>query len=120
MINENRIIFGSGDVLANCMCYGLRFIDSSESYKIGTCITSEIKKDGNDEISVADIRITNFDDLNELKKLLESVKISDTNIFEYDNHIFDFSNFNVKSVDVVLDQLDTLSHSYMWLLPLCV
>lgn len=119
MIKENRIIFGNGDVFVNYTCYGLRFIYNSRPYEIGTSVkTSEISYNDENKTPLVDIRINDFEDLHALKKLLESVKVSDIKTFEYDNHIFDFTNFNVKSVDVVINHLELLSHYYLWLLPL--
>jgi hypothetical protein len=43
-----------------------------------------------------------------MKKLL--VDAYEHNIFEYKNIIFDFSNYNRKSVDCILDQLNWVEH----------
>lgn len=96
MIKDNRIEFGYGDVAVGSCCMGyITFTNIKPPQEVGKDLLDE------DNIEYGhSIRI--FEDT--AYELLHLVKtVSDNNrIIEYKGYILDFSNFNQKSLDVVL------------------
>ena len=108
MIKENRLEFGYGDILVEYGAMGLKFQSIRPPAEIGKRISSETFK--NLEFGKCVRLNLGYFDTQEFEKLLE--KTETVKIFEFERLIFDFSNFNIESVKVIIKQL----HSYQTIL----
>ena len=109
MINmEKKIIyFGYGDVQVGGTWSIIKFRGFKPPVEIGTIITDEVIEDNNLEYITEPITI-NFATMEELmnfKKLVEEIDGKNNICFEYRGYVFDFSNYNQKSIVVVLYQI---------------
>lgn len=102
---ENKIIcFGYGDVQVGSTWSVIKFRGFKPPVEIGTIITDEVIEDNNLEYITEPIAI-NFATIEELinfKKLVEDIDGNNNICFEYCGYTFDFSNYNQKSIEVVL------------------
>ena len=106
MINVDKKIirFGRGDVQVGGTWSTITFTGFKPPIEIGTRITDEVIKDKNLEYITEPIRI-NFKTMEELmsfKKLVEEIDGKTNTYFKYRDYVFDFSNYNQKSIEVVL------------------
>lgn len=114
MIKGNRIEFGYGDVLVGFHAFGFRVENVKPPLEVGQKVTpSEFKNyDISNQIIIP---LNGLEDLNELCGLIKSVT-ENNRIVEFNSYVFDFSNYNKKSVEVVLNVLNK-PHP-MWLMTL--
>lgn len=109
-IDEKIIRFGYGDVSvgANFSMIILRGI--KPPIEIGTIINDKVIKDNNLEY-ISEPIIINFTTMEELmnfKKLVEEIDGENNICFEYSGYAFDFSNYNQKSIEVVLNCIERI------------
>ena len=109
MINKNRIYFGYGDI-----CVGsnsLLMVMTFQQFKPPADVGSTVEKDVNfvSEEKVIHFNINNYETFN---KLLKQVKNDEIRIFEFDGLIFDFSNYDVSSVDVCIGHFNSAMQQY--------
>ena len=101
MIKENRILFGYGTIAVNCMNLELILSEIKPPQEIGEGLT------GKEYEVIQTLRLkASFEELYDLKKDLFRVNKSDNKIIYFQNYILDFTEFNSKSVFVVLKAVD--------------
>lgn len=116
MIKGNRIEFGYGDVLCGVNNIGVDYTNVKPPLEIGTCIKDTGLELEHFEIGKqVVIPLHGLEDLNELCRLIKSVT-EDNPVVEFGGYVFDFSNYNRKSVEVVLKTLNK-PHP-MWMMTL--
>lgn len=104
MIRENRIIFGYGSVLTG-RDGALTFEYIQPSAIVGESVKIS-------EYEVLDrVRITVDRDFFVLRDRLKELTPSESNI-EFRGYILDFSNFNLKSIEIVLKAVNSLIFEY--------
>ncbi len=110
MIEGNRMYFGYGDISVGGDLYSLTFQNIKPPQEIGSNII-----DPNVEYIGKQIRIKlSYSDAKLYIDKLENMKNNDNSrILELSDYILDFSNFNVKSVDVVIKHLTCIVKNYM-------
>lgn len=106
MIIANKIIFGDGTIAVGCNIIEryISFEYINQHQEIGTKINV------NDELNTMnEIRLVlNLKELIQFRNLLDNVE--NNKVFEFKGYVFDFSNFNQKSVNVVISYCKDLSH----------
>lgn len=114
MIKGNKIEFGYGDVLVGFKAYGLSIENVKPPLEVGQKVTPSEFKDY-DISNTTIIPLNGLDDLNKLCELIKSVT-EDNPVVEFCGYVFDFSNYNRKSVEVVINALNN-PHP-MWMMAL--
>lgn len=112
---ENKIIkFGYGDIQVHSSWYYISFRQFKPPIEIGTEITDEIIQENNFEYITEPISI-NFKNLEELYDFRKLVKEIDENhtCFKYRDCTFDFSNYNSKSVEVLLKGIKVVENGFI-------
>ena len=101
MIKDNRILFGYGTIVVNCMNLELILSEIKPPQEIGEGLT------GKEYEVIQTLRLkASFDELYDLKKDLFRVNKTDDKIIYFQDYILDFTEFNSKSVFVVLKAVD--------------
>lgn len=107
MIINNRIMFGYGDVLVGFDIYGrLNFTEFSPPTLIGAKMKITDETEIGDSINIC----VCIDELFILRNWLESLKKNGkiSKEFNFKSYILDFTNYNEKSIDVVLGTVNRL------------
>ena len=102
MINGKILKFGHGDIAIEQSCASIKFTPFKPPVEIGTCCR-ELFHNGDIEPigETITVKFDNFSDFAELKDKLEGVRpVNASKVFEFKGYTFDFSNYNVKSVEV--------------------
>lgn len=111
MIEGNRLKFGYGSLTFGCFMDKLRFFEIEPPQEIGShCPPPEEIDESVPYKVVGSINCLSVE-LNEayiLKHLATEVKNGVIDEFEFKGFIFDFSHYNVKSVDIVLKAANTI------------
>ncbi len=97
MIIGNKIKFGHGDVavMGDSLLERITFASMKPPLECGSRITSDMDVEFNEKI------IINGDGTLDLYNLIKTVNKNNT-IVEYKGYVLDFSNYNEKSVEIVL------------------
>lgn len=97
MIKGNRILFGYGTILVGDGYNSLTLIEIRPPQEIGENCVNEVEE-------IQSIKITaSYDSFSTLLKKLDNVK--ENKEIEFQNYIFDFNEYNEKSVDVIIKQI---------------
>ena len=98
MINGNQLKFGYGDigVYADEMLQRIHFQNIKPPQECGSCVNTKDVKFIGDTISI-DLCYNSY---KELMKLLTAVESKEITTFEFEGYVFDFTNYNKKSIDV--------------------
>jgi hypothetical protein len=108
---EKKIIyFGYGDVLVGSNFITLSFTGIKPPLKVGTEVTEEITRENNIERITEPVKFK-FTDLTELLWFQTSLKGTDgtTSVFfRYEDWIFDFTNYNTKSINIILRHIECI------------
>ena len=111
MIDGKILKFGYGDIAVGCINANMTFTPFKPPVEVGThCYDLFINGDITPIGEKVAIRFDSFNDFAELKDKLEGVRTATQKVFEFKGYTFDFSNYNVKSVEVVDD---ARYHAYM-------
>lgn len=110
MIDGKRFKFGYGDISVggNPVTRQMNFQQFKPPAKVGDKVMD-------DEIELIGERIfleICYEDYQELSKLLGSVKSREISEFTFKNYVFDFTNYNEKSVDVCRQKLSEAMKFY--------
>lgn len=95
MINNNILKFGYGDIavgvdeLQQCM----KFQQFKPPTECGKRVYADVEWIG-DEIKI----YLNWEEYLEFNKLLEGVRCKNISVFDFKDYIFDFTNYNEKSI----------------------
>lgn len=106
--SQNKLILGTGNYLVTATINALIFKKIDKHLDLATIFDSADYSDRYNVVDIITIPFHNYSELVMLKKLL--VDAYENNVFEYKNIIFDFSNYNRKSIDCILDQLNWIEH----------
>lgn len=112
MINTNTktLYFGSGDVVVGSYGYTMYFQGFKPPIEVGTLITDEVIEENNIEW-LTDKFYIDFRDIQEIVTFENLLKqVADNNgknfvQFNFKGLIFDFSNYNEKSISTILCHL---------------
>lgn len=100
MIEGNTLKFGYGDIAVNTKGLKLRFIPFKPPVEVGTHC-ADLFKNGDIEAIGEPISIK-FSDLKDFTELLKKLKDVDENkVFEFKGYVFDFTNYNKTSVEIL-------------------
>ena len=105
---QNRLILGTGNYLVSATINALIFKKIDKTIEIAEIFDNVNYSDKYNIVDIITIPFHNYSEIQQMKKLL--VDAYEHNIFEYKNITFDFSNYNRKSVDCILDQLNWIEH----------
>lgn len=113
MIVGNTLKFGYGDiaVIGDCMCQHITFRGFKPPGECGVDVPDGVEF-FDDEVAIS---IT-YEDYKEFNNLLDQVKCKSITVFEFKNYIFDFSNYNEKSIGT----LERASRRAMYLYFMCL
>ena len=109
MIRGDVMFFGYGDIACQATFQTLRYQEFLPPQKVGCNLT---------EVNVTytgryiEIHVT-LDECRELKKKLMKVPETTNHVFEFKGTVYDFTNFNLKSVEAVLHAVDYVIASYL-------
>ena len=93
------LYFGYGDIGVGCDCFDLTFREFEPPIEVGTWFEDESEcKWLSEKFSIP---ITCYEEAKQLIELLDNVSMNGTFQFEFKGWIFNFSNWNSKSVEVV-------------------
>lgn len=110
---EKKIIyFGYGDVQVGSNFITLSFTGIKPPLEVGTRITDEVVRENNIECITEPITFK-FTDLTELHYFQHNLKATDgaTSVFFiYKDYIFDFSKYNIESINIILRHIDCIRH----------
>lgn len=100
-LDNKTLYFGYGDICVNSTALGLTFTEFEPEIEVGTVMTPELKKEkGIKFISEKFIiPIECYEEAKELDRLLDSMNKNGTFQFEFKGWIFNFSNWNPKSIE---------------------
>lgn len=116
---KNKIIkFGYGNVqVQSSSLYYISFREFKPPIEIGTKITDKIIQENNLEYISEPITINfkNLEELYDFRKLLREIDENHT-CFKYHDCTFDFSNYNYKSVEVVLNGIKVVESGFIMLM----
>ena len=103
MIDGKILKFGYGDIAVGHKFTNMQLIPFKPPVEIGSdCNDLFANGDITPIGEVVMIRFNSFQDFAEFKDKLEGVRSATVSkVFEFKGYIFDFSNYNVKSVEVV-------------------
>lgn len=112
MIDGKRFKFGHGDISVggNPVTRQMDFQQFRLPAKVGDKVMD-------DEVELIGERIfleIGYEDYQELSKLLGSVKSRKISEFTFKNYVFDFTNYNEKSVDVCRQKLSEAMKFYFF------
>ena len=97
--DNKTLYFGYGDICVGCDCFNLTFREFEPPIEVGTWFKDEDKcKWLSEKFSIS---LTRYEEAKQLVELLDSMDGRDTVKFEFKGWIFNFSNWNPKSVEVV-------------------
>lgn len=98
MINGNQLKFGYGDigVYANEILQQIHFHHIEPPQECGSYVNTKDVKFIGDAISI-DLCYNSY---KELMKLLTAVESKEITTFEFKGYVFDFTNYNKKSIEV--------------------
>jgi hypothetical protein len=102
-MEKKTIYFGYGDILVTNYFNKIIFTEIEPPVEIGTDVSEETKK----QTSTGSFIIIEFETLKNLvdfKNLIETINSECCLQFTYDDYTLDFSNYNQKSIDVVITQ----------------
>lgn len=103
MINGNRIQFGYGDIAVTADLFGrIELQQIKPPQECGSRVKWEAVEEKGECIRVG----SNYNDLVKLRAQLKQVEEQKCVEFEFDGYVFDFTNYNVKSVQVCLKHVD--------------
>jgi hypothetical protein len=114
MIEGKILKFGYGDIAVQNKFTNMRLVPFKPPVEIGTSCHDLF--DNGDIVQVGEAVVIKFDTLNdftELKEKLRSVRNTTIKVFEFKGYIFDFSNYNEKSVEVVDSVLHGIYMDYL-------
>ena len=110
-VNTKTIYLGDGDVLVGSYGYTMYFQGFKPPIEVGTIITDEVIEENNIEW-LTDKFYIDFRDIQEIITFENLLKqVADNNgenfvQFKFKDLIFDFSNYNAKSINTILYHLD--------------
>ena len=110
MITENIIKFGSGDIGVGLGCQIITFQQIKPPKQCGERFAFEDVEFVSHKIS---IEISDICEYAYLHSLLQQINDKEINSFEFKGYIFDFTEFNEQSVNVVKSKLDACMRLYM-------
>ena len=107
--------FGYGDILVNNFIFGLRFVECEPPVEVGMELDDELeKKLGVKYISDwVTVPIKTYDEAVKLTKLLDKIDGRDYTHFYFGDYIFDFSNWNPKSIESVKRHLKVVKSNLL-------
>lgn len=102
--------FGYGDIIVNNSTLGLRFIECEPPVEVGTQLTKELKEElgvkfTSDWITIP---IVTYEEAKYFGKLLDEVEEGITHYFYFKDYQFNFSNWNLKSIEVLRAHLSVV------------
>ena len=109
-VQNNIVYFGYGDVITNNRTIGLCFRAIDTQVEIGQPISQEYLYNNNIEYSTDYINLflRDLQEMLTLQNLLEQVDARIINKFTFKDVTLDFSKYNPKSVETVLDNLEVV------------
>lgn len=114
---DNKILyFGYGDIrVSNKNSLGICFKEFVPPVEVGTVLTDEFIYENGIEFTTdwQTLYLTNFKELCELEQLLKQVEMQDILKFTFKDFTFDFTNYNKKSVEIVLSNLAVVRNSLL-------
>lgn len=100
MIEGNTLKFGYGDIAVRTTGLKLTLVPFKPPVEVGTHCTKLFESGEIEAIGEPiHIEFTDFKDFKELQKKLEDVY--ENKIFEFKGYIFDFTNYNKTSVEII-------------------
>lgn len=117
-IEKKNIYFGYGDVQVGSVFSTINFRGFKPPIEVGARITNEVIKNNNLEYVTESI-VINFTTMNELmnfKKLVEEIDGKNNICFNCHGYTFDFSNYNQKSIEVVLYYIEMIRRYFVTLM----
>jgi hypothetical protein len=110
MINANNktIYFGYGDVVLSDYLNAIGFTEIEPPVEVGSSVSVETTKQTatGPEITIAFNNIESFTDF---KNAIKTINGKDCLQCNYNGYTLDFSNYNQKSIKVILDVLERIS-----------
>lgn len=115
MIKDNVIYFGYGTISVGAMFQEMLFQEIKPPAEIGEALTEKLQSGqveftGNQHA----ILFRSYEECSEFKRLLESVH--EAKRFEFCGLVFDFTNYNEKSVTVVKKHLEKVISNVVFLM----
>lgn len=105
---ENKTIyFGYGDICVNYTLNSIRFIEIIPPVEVGQSIPYEIMDRATIK-SVITIKLNTIEKLIDFRNTIKTINGKDCLQCTYNDYILDFSNYNKKSINVLLTQLEKL------------
>lgn len=116
---NNIISFGYGDVqvYSSTFKHSIIFRGFKPPVEIGTALDELIENENIEFITEPiEIKFATMKELNEFQKLVNKIDGKNYTQFTYRNYIFDFSNYNPKSIDVMLYSIANVKRYFMHLM----
>ncbi len=112
MIDNITIGFGYGDILVHSYLWMLQldFIDTQ--YTCGEYIDI-LEENIPNIIKTISIPIDSLDKINEIRLKLNKVHNKEIHIFAFEEYLFDFSNWNKKSIQICIDAIEDIRSKYL-------
>ena len=114
-VNNKIIFFGYGNVQVGHNMTTIDFTGFKPPTEVGAEITDEMVKDKDFEYNTEPIKF-NFETITQVmhfKDLVKSIIYAKDKYFKYNDYIFDFTNYNKKSVKVVLMHIEKIENWFL-------
>lgn len=108
-VEKKIIYFGHGDIqVSSGIGPTITFTGFKDTITPGTIITDEVVENKNIEFITKPIKIvfTTMEELNYFKTLVDEIDMINCTYFEYHGYIFDFSNYNQNSINVIYKSIE--------------
>lgn len=116
---EKKIIyFGYGDVSVGSIRTTLSFTGIKPPLEVGTLIDEKTIRENNVKCITEPVKFK-FTDLTELHHFQHNLRATDgtTSVFFiYKDYIFDFSKYNIKSINIILHHLECIKRALISLM----
>ena len=105
---ENKTIyFGYGDVLVTNYLYSIGFAEIKPPVEVGSSVSEEIAKQTATGPEIV-IGFNNIVSLADFKNAIKSINGKDCLQCTYNGYTLDFSNYNQKSIKIILNTLEKI------------
>ena len=107
-VENKTIYFGYGDVVIGNYLNAIVFTEIEPPVKVGSSVSIETAEQTatGSEITIAFNNIESFTDF---KNAIKNINGKDCLQCNYNGHTLDFSNYNKKSIEVILNKLENIA-----------
>ncbi len=113
-IEKKTIYFGYGDVQTGSgASLMLTFTGFKPPMEVGTEIIDQVIEYITEPIK---LKFTSIEELMGFKKLVDEIDGETNTYFQYRDYVFDFSNYNPKSIEIILKHIKNLQSHFIYLM----